>query len=65
MARLLTNILVKGVNFKLTVECLKSFNQLKKDLTSTPIMNHPSWNILFKLIYDASNYAIGIVLGQR
>lgn len=30
-----------------------------------PIVSAPDWDLPFELMCDASNYAIGVVLGQR
>ncbi|KAM2238273.1 hypothetical protein ACFX1S_013546 [Malus domestica] len=51
--------------FKFDDECEKAFNHLKKFLTSAPIIVPPDWSLPFELICDASDYAIGVVLGQR
>lgn len=34
-------------------------------LISAPIMQPPDWRIPFEIISDASDYAVGTVLGQR
>ena len=34
-------------------------------LTSAPIMQPPNWNLPFEIMCDASDYAVGAVLGQR
>ena len=34
-------------------------------LVSPPIMRSPNWNLPFEIMCDASDYAIGAVLGQR
>lgn len=31
----------------------------------TPVLRGPNWNLLFHIHTDASNYAIGAVLGQE
>ena len=42
-----------------------AFNNLKDLLTSAPIIQPPNWNLPFELMCDASDYAVGAVLGQR
>jgi len=65
MTRHLTNLLAKDVNFEYTIECLQSFNQLKKELTSAPIMNPPNWNLPYELMCDTSDYTICAVLAKK
>ena len=38
---------------------------MKDKLVSTPIVVAPDWDLPFELMYDASDYAIGAVLGQK
>ncbi|XP_063942447.1 uncharacterized protein LOC135150236 [Daucus carota subsp. sativus] len=64
-ARPLTNLLAKDVKFEFTKECVHSFENLKRELTSAPIMKSPDWSQPFELMCDASDYAIGAVLVQR
>ena len=64
-ARPLTNLLAKDVKFEFTSECVHSFEDLKRELTSAPIMKSPDWIQPFELMCDASDYPIGAVLGQR
>ncbi|GKF09589.1 reverse transcriptase domain-containing protein, partial [Tanacetum coccineum] len=45
--------------------CIESFNTLKKKLTEAPILITPDWDFPFELMCDASDFAIGAVLGQR
>ena len=61
----MTNLLAKKVKFDFIPECLESFNYLKKELTSAPIIHPPDWTQPFELMCDASDHAIGAVLGQR
>ena len=65
VARPLTNLLAKEIKFDFTPECLESFNYLKRELTSAPIIHPPNWTQPFELMCDASDHAIGAVLGQR
>ncbi|RDX97044.1 Retrovirus-related Pol polyprotein, partial [Mucuna pruriens] len=39
--------------------------ELKRRLTSAPILQAPDWELPFKLMCDASNVALGAILGQR
>ena len=64
-ARPLTTLLGKDVKFDFDSDCLQSFDHLKKELTSAPIIKSPDWNLPFELMCDASDYAVGAVLGQR
>nr|GFB85774.1 reverse transcriptase domain-containing protein [Tanacetum cinerariifolium] len=65
IARPLTHLLEKETPFIFSTECINAFNTLKKKLTEAPILVVPDWNWPFELMCDASNYAIGAVLGQR
>ncbi|RDY02542.1 Retrovirus-related Pol polyprotein, partial [Mucuna pruriens] len=40
-------------------------DELKSRLTSAPILQAPNWELPFELMCDASNSALGAVLGQR
>jgi len=42
--------------------CLNAFCRLKEALTTAPIIQPPDWNLPFKIICDASDYAVGAVL---
>nr|GEX94538.1 reverse transcriptase domain-containing protein [Tanacetum cinerariifolium] len=44
---------------------IKAFQTLKRILIEAPIMIAPDWDLPFQLMYDASDFAIGAVLGQR
>ncbi|GJX80718.1 reverse transcriptase domain-containing protein [Tanacetum coccineum] len=59
---------VKGVRntpFIFSKECIESFNILKKNLTEAPILVAPDWDLPFEIMCDASDYAVGAVLGQQ
>jgi hypothetical protein len=64
IARPLTNLLVKNIPFEFDDTCLKSFNILKKVLISAPIIQPSDWSLPFEIMCDASDYAMGAVLGQ-
>ena len=64
IARPLTNLLVKDAPFEFIDECLTAFHTLKKALISAPIIQPPDWSLSFEIMCDASDYAIGVVLGQ-
>nr|XP_011459895.1 PREDICTED: uncharacterized protein LOC105350153 [Fragaria vesca subsp. vesca] len=65
IARPLSSLLQKDVPFHFDAECKEAFERLKTMLTSTPIMTPPDWSLPFELMCDASDYAMGAVLGQR
>ncbi|GKE71472.1 reverse transcriptase domain-containing protein [Tanacetum coccineum] len=46
-------------------KCIESFNTLKRKLTEAPILIAPDWDLPFKLMCDASDFAIRAVLEQR
>ncbi|RVW20089.1 Retrovirus-related Pol polyprotein from transposon 17.6 [Vitis vinifera] len=43
----------------------KSFEELKQFLTTAPIVRAPNWKLPFEVMCDASDLAMGAVLGQR
>jgi hypothetical protein len=51
--------LAKDVPFEFDDACLKSFNILKEALISAPIIQPPDWSLPFKIMCDASDYAMG------
>ena len=46
------------------VSAIKPLTLLKKALISAPIIQPPDWKLLFEIMCDASDYAVGAVLGQ-
>ncbi|GKA72220.1 reverse transcriptase domain-containing protein, partial [Tanacetum coccineum] len=65
IARPMTHLLEKETPFYFSKECIEAFNTLKKNLTEAPILIAPDWNEPFELMCDASDFALGAVLGQR
>nr|GEY99563.1 hypothetical protein [Tanacetum cinerariifolium] len=57
--------LSKNTSFILSKDCIKAFQMLKKKITEAPILIAPNWDQPFELMCDASDFAIGTVLGQR
>jgi hypothetical protein len=65
IARPLCRLLAKETLFEFDEECVKAFGALKEILMATPVIRPPSWSEPFKIMCDASNYAVGAVLGQH
>ncbi|CAN6583786.1 unnamed protein product [Malus baccata var. baccata] len=64
IAQPLCRLLQKEVPFEFNEAYEQAFNHLK-DLTTAPIITPLDWSIPFELMCDASDYALGAVLGQR
>lgn len=58
-------LLIKDAKFDFFNDCINGFNVLKEKLTTTPIMIAPDWELQFELMCNASDYAVGVVFGQR
>ncbi|GJT46744.1 reverse transcriptase domain-containing protein [Tanacetum coccineum] len=65
ISRPMTKLLEKDSVFDFNEECMKAFKTLKEKLTNAPIMVSTDWSQPFELICDASNFAVGVVLGQH
>ncbi|GKD29820.1 reverse transcriptase domain-containing protein [Tanacetum coccineum] len=65
ISRPMTHFLEKNTPFIFFDKCIQAFETLKKKLTETPILIAPNWDLPFELMCDASDFAIGVVLGQR
>jgi hypothetical protein len=61
----LTNLLQKDASFDFNEKCLVAFRTLKRALITAPIIQPPDWSQPFEIMCDASDYAVGAVLGQR
>ena len=64
-SRPLTNLLLKDVQCAFDEDCKEAFEVLKRALITAPIVQPPDWNLPFEIMCDASDYAVGAVLGQR
>ncbi|GKA06149.1 reverse transcriptase domain-containing protein [Tanacetum coccineum] len=58
-------LFLKRTPFIFLKECIKAFNILKKKLTKGLVLVAPDWDLPFEIMCDASDYAVGAVLGQR
>ncbi|KAK1439692.1 hypothetical protein QVD17_05512 [Tagetes erecta] len=65
IARPMTQLLEKDAPFVFSNECLNAFQFLKEKLVNAPIMVAPDWSLPFELMCDASDFAVGAILGQR
>nr|GEW37051.1 hypothetical protein [Tanacetum cinerariifolium] len=61
----MTRLLEKDTPFIFSKECVEAFQTLKRKLSEAPILIAPDWDMPFELMCDASDFAIGAVLGQR
>eukprot|EP00253_Pinus_taeda_P006581 PITA_06581 len=57
--------LTGNVDFLWTEKCVQAFKELKKLVSTTPVLRGPNWNLPFQISSDASDIAIGAVLGQE
>nr|GEU95594.1 reverse transcriptase domain-containing protein [Tanacetum cinerariifolium] len=63
--RPMTHLLEKDTPFHFSKECVEAFQTLTIKLTEAHILIAPDWDMPFELMCDASDFAIGAVLGQR
>lgn len=63
ISRPLSNL--NDVPFSFDDDCVEAFEILKKALVTAPVIQPPDWNLPFKIMCDGSDYAVGVVLGQR
>ncbi|WVZ97421.1 hypothetical protein U9M48_042961 [Paspalum notatum var. saurae] len=54
----------QGCSLRVDEECLEAFHKLKEALVIAPIIQLPDWNKPFEIMCDASDYAVGAILGQ-
>ena len=65
IARPLCRLLEKDVKFNFDESCQNSFEEIKSRLVEALIMAKQVWNKEFEIMCDASDYAMGAVLGQK
>ena len=65
MAKPLTTHLEKGKDFKWTDACQNNFEELKKRLTTAPVLAMPDIHKNFDIYCDASRQGLGCVLMQE
>ena len=58
-------LLMKDVQFDWNDACQTTFTELKKRLSIAHILRGPNWALPFHISSNASDTAIGIVLGQQ
>ena len=61
----LTSLLEKGKEFKWTEACQASFEELRKRLTTSPVLATPDIHKGFDIYCDASKQGLGCVLMQE
>ena len=65
IAKPLYKLLEKDAKFEWDAECQEKFEKLKAYLTIAPIVRAPDWHLPFEVMCNASDLAVGAVLGQR
>ena len=65
IAKPLYKLLEKDAKFEWDSEFQQRFEELKAYLTTTPIVRAPNWQLPFEVMCDASDLAVGAILGQR
>ncbi|GJX05346.1 reverse transcriptase domain-containing protein [Tanacetum coccineum] len=65
IVRPLTKLLEKDTPFEFDDECHTALKLLKEKLTCAPMIVSPNWNLSFELMCDASDFAVGAILGQK
>ena len=65
ISRPMCELLQKDAEFEFSKQCKQAFDQLKELLITAPILQSPDWSLPFEIMCDASNHAVGVVLGKR
>ena len=61
----LCKLLEKDSSFYFTNDYKLALDRLKEPLILAPIVVSPDWNLIFELMCDAIDHAIGVVLSER
>ncbi|XP_076913610.1 uncharacterized protein LOC143572304 [Bidens hawaiensis] len=61
----MTKQLEKEAPFVFFEYCMEAFDLLKDKIVSVPIMTATDWSLPLELMCDASDYAVGAVIGHR
>ena len=61
----LTSLLCKETDVIIEEDGKHAFMQLTRSLLEAPILQSPNWDLPFEIICDTSDFAVGVVLGQR
>ena len=65
VSKTLTTLLCKNKDIIINKEGKRAFTMLKQALIKALILQSPNWDLPFKILCNASDYAVGAVLGQR
>ena len=63
--RPLCRLLEKDTKFYFDESCHNAFEEIKSRLVDAPIMPKPDWNREFEIMCNASDFAMGAVLGHK
>ena len=58
-------LLTKDANFVWDSQCQVAFDILKENMFTTPLLQGPNWSLPFHISTNASDTALGVVLGQK
>ncbi|XP_070034625.1 uncharacterized protein [Nicotiana tomentosiformis] len=65
VVRPLCKLLKKDAKVYFNDDCMRAFEQINLKLTTTPIITSPNRSLSFELLCDASDVAVGAVLGRQ
>ncbi|XP_075475702.1 uncharacterized protein LOC142509826 [Primulina tabacum] len=65
IAKPLSSLLMNDVPFDFNSDCLQAYEDLKERLVTAPVLVAPDWDLPFEIMCDASDAAVGAMLGQH